>query len=233
MEELDLKELFIMFWNKKTEIILIVLMLLIVGVVYSFALLEPEYSSSTTLVLAMTQNDSTDTSITQTDVTLNSKLISTYSELIKSKSVLREVIDNLHIEGITEGNVRGNISVKAVTDTELIKITVTNEDPNVAAEIANEIAKVFSNKIVDIYNISNVYIVDRAEADTNPSNINHTKDLIIFAFIGIVIAVIYVLIVNMLDNTIKNEEDVEKSVGLLVLGSIPDYEVKNKRGGKR
>lgn len=230
MEELDLKELFLIFWNKRVEIVLIVLMLVIVGVLYSYVLLEPKYSSSTTLVLVTSQNETTDTTITQTDITLNSKLISTYSELIKNKSVLREVIENLNIEGLTEENVKNNVNVKAVTDTELIKITVTDADPNIAAEVANEIAKVFSNKIIEIYNISNVYILDRAEASQIPSNINHIKDLVIFAFIGAVIAIIYVLIANMMDNTIKNEEDIEKTTGLFVLSSIPNYEVNNKRG---
>jgi capsular polysaccharide biosynthesis protein len=65
--------------------------------------------------------------------------------------------------------------------------------------------------------------------------INHTKDLVIFAFIGIVISVGFVLVLNMLDTTIKTEQDVENSTGLLVLSSIPNYEVENKRkkGGRR
>ena len=89
---------------------------------------------------------------------------------------------------------------------------------------------IFSEKIVEIYNISNVYVLDRAEANAIPSNINHTKDTAVFAFIGLVVAAVYVLIATMLDNTIKTEQDVENATGLL--SSIPNYdiELKNKRG---
>lgn len=238
MEELDLKELFLVFWNKKLEIILITILLMIVGVVYSYFFITPLYKSSTSLVLAQssaTVEQSGQEAITQSDITMNSKLVSTYSELIKSKAVLRQVVQNLNMDGITESVIKNNVSVQAVKDTELIQITVKNEDPNTAALIANEIAKVFSDKIVEIYNISNIYILDRAEPEETPANINHAKDIVIFAFIGVVLAVAYVLILNMLDTTIKTEEDVEKSIGLLVLSSIPDYEVEinNKRKGGR
>ena len=235
MEELDLKELFEIFWNKRAQIILIVLIFIIIGGMYSYLLITPKYTSYTTMVL--TQNDVTDNSkdsaITQTDLTINSKLVSTYSVLIKSKSVLNEVINNLKINDLNYNDLKKAVSVKNESDTEVIRIDVTDENPNVAARIANEVARVFGNKIIEIYNISNAYIVDRAEATTIPSNINHIKDLVIFGFIGIVVSVIYVLIFNMLDNTIKTEEDVEKATGLLVLASISDYEEERKRGIKR
>ena len=60
------------------------------------------------------------------------------------------------------------------------------------------------------------------------------KDIIIFAFVGAVVAVMYVLIINMLDTTIKSEEEVEKNFGLTVLATMPLYEEDdNKRKGKK
>ena len=237
MEELDLKELFLIFWNRKLEILLIILISLIAGIIYSYFYLQPVYKASTALILVQssaTVDEEGQTSITQTDLTLNSKLVSTYSEIMKRKSVLSKVVSNLGMPESSMASIKQNISVKAVSDTEIIEITAKNQDPEKAALIANEIAKVFSEKVVEIYNISNIYILDRAEAETNPCNINHSKDLVIFAFIGIVISIIVCLISNMLDTTIKTEEDVEKTTGLLVLTSIPDYNIENTRkGGKR
>ena len=236
MEELDLKELFSIFWNRKLEILLITIIALIVGVLYSYFYLTPVYKASTTLILVQsskTVDKTGDSSITQTDLTLNSKLVSTYSEIMKRKSVLSKVISHLGMSEKDMDSIQKNVSVKAVSDTELIEITVKNEDPEKAALIANEIAKVFSEKVVEIYNISNIYVLDRAEANPVPSNINHAKDLVIFAFIGLVISVIVCLIANMLDTTIKTEEDVEKATGLMVLTSIPDYNIENSRKGGR
>lgn len=236
MEEIDLKELFNIFWQRKLEIVTIILIFVIIGAVYTYAILQPKYTSYTTLLLTQvngnneTGNDTT--SITQTDLTLNSKLISTYSEIIKRDAVLREVIDDLNIKNLTEDSLRKNIKVSAISDTEIIKIEVTNENPNYAQMIANKIAEVFSEKITDIYKINNVYVLDKAVVSENPSNINHLKDIVIFAFIGVVIACGYALLANMLDNTVKTEADIEKLTGLTVLATIPDYDTEVK-GGKR
>ncbi len=224
MEELDLKQLVNIFWNKRLQIISIILIFLIIGVIYTFMFITPKYKSYTSLVLAKSDNVSEevkDTStITQTDITLNQKLVSTYSELIKSKNVLREVIKNLNINE-DEESLKGNITVSAVKDTELIQITVTNYYPDRASDIANEIAKVFTKKVGEIYHINNVYIVDEAESSYIPYNINHIKDILIFIVIGFVVSISYVLIVNLLDTTIKTAEDVEKQLEVTVLASIP------------
>ena len=236
MEELDLKELFKIFWTKRIQILLIVAIFIVIGIIYTVEFVTPMYTSSTTLVLAKLDNQAeTADTITTTDITINSKLVSTYSELVKSKKVLRQVISNLGID-ISEEKLRNNVTVSSVKDTEVIEITVTNEDPVVAAKVANETAKVFiDNVITEMYNINNVHIVDEAEVDSNPSNINHARDIIIAAVIGIVVSVIYVLICNMLDTTVQSAEDIEKLLNMPVLVSIPlyDFEGKNGKGGRK
>ena len=238
MEELDLKELFTIFWNKKEQIILIVLIFIVIGVIYTVGFTTPKYSASTSLILAGTENKggtSTNT-ITATDVTLNSKLVSTYSELVSSKSVVRQVITNLGLNNVSEDSLKKSVSVSSVKDTEVIKITVSMESPQLAAKVANEMAKVFTEKVAEFYNINNVHVLDEAEVPTTPSNINHKKDVLIFAFIGLVISTIYVLVANMLDTTIKTAEEVEKEYKLPVLASIPLYNAeqqKSKKGGRR
>ena len=107
-------------------------------------------------------------------------------------------------------SLKNNVKVSAVEDTEVIEISVTTENAADSAKIANETANVFTKKVAEIYNINNVHVVDEAEVENAPSNINHEKDVIIFAFIGLVISVIYVLIANMLDTTVKTAEDIEK-----------------------
>ena len=235
MEELDLKEVFNLFLGKAFQIIFIVILTAIIGAIYSYGFITPKYSSSTTLLLTGTTNDETASTntVTTTDLTLNSKLVSTYSELVKSKKVLRQVISNLNLD-LSEGALRSNVSVISVKDTEIIKITVANENAAYSARIVNEIAKVFSGVVSDYYNIDNVNIVDEAEVSNTPSNINHGKDIIIFAFAGLVIAVVYVLLANMLDTTVKSQEDIEKGFGLPVLVSIPYIDNFNgEKGGKK
>lgn len=229
MEELDFKELFSIFWSKKVQIILIILIFAVLGAIYTMTLIKPKYTSSTTLVLVQAESNKGNTvtteSITTTDITLNSKLVSTYSELIKSKNVLRQVMSNLNLD-LNEEEIKKNIKVKSVSDTALIEISVTDENPEYAEKLTNEIANVFVQKVSEIYNINNVYIVDKAEFPTEPSNINHLKDIIIFAFTGIFFAFVSVFIINLLDTTVKNSEDIEKKLGISVLASIPKYDSK-------
>lgn len=239
MEELDLKELFGIFWSKKVQIILIVLIFAVIGIIYTMGFVTPVYTSSTSLVLAGSDNQeqtsTTTNSITTTDITLNSKLVSTYSVIVRSKDVLGQVISNLGLD-ISWEQLRNNVTVSSVEDTEVIEISVTNGNPQYATDIANEIADVFIDKVSGIYNINNVYVLDEAEVDNVPSNINHSRDVIIFAFIGVVVAVIYVLIANMLDTTIKSADDIERQFKLPVLASIPIYGAdmqKKKKGGRK
>lgn len=236
MEELDLKELFNIFWNKKLQIILIIAIFMLVGIIYTLGFTTPKYTSTAKLILAGSSSSSSETSqITQTDINMNSKLISTYSEIVKMNPVIREVKENLGAN-LDEKVLKNSIKVTSLKDTEVIQITVTYANPSDAAKIANEVANVFMEKIPEIYNINNVQIVEEAEPDNTPSNINHLKDFVIFTFIGIVVSAGYVLVLNMLDTTVKSAEDVEREFKLPVLASVPIYEIetrRTKKGGRR
>lgn len=231
MEELDLKDLFMMLWNKKLQIVLIVAIFAVIGIIYTMGFVVPEYSSYTTLLLVGSSNNTGNTNtITTSDLTLNSRLVSTYSVLIKSSDVVGQVISNLGID-IDEATLKRNISVTSEEDTEVLRITVTNQNPSYAARIANEIAKVFSEKVEEIYKINNVYVVDEAKESSSPSNVNHIKDLAIFVAIGIIVSVGYVLVANMLDTTVKSVEDVEKAFKIPVIATIPLNTV--EKGGRK
>lgn len=235
MEEIDLKEFVMLFWDRKVSIILITIIFMLIGIIYSVGFVTPKYTSSTTLLLATSESSNSKTNtITTSDITLNSKLVSTYSELVKSKNVTRQVISNLGIDE-TEDELRNSITVSSVKDTELIKISVTDKNATNAYNIANEIAKVFTQKVSEIYNINNVQVLDQAEISSVPSNINHTKDVIMFTFVGLFVAIVFVLVANMLDTTIKSSEEVEKLCNVPVIASIPLYsfEIATNKGGKR
>ena len=233
MEELDLKDLFNMFWSKKIQIILLVAIFIVIGFIYSFIFLVPEYQSVTSILLAKsnTSQEGVD-GITTNDLTVNQKLVSTYSELIKSESVLTQVINNLNINKSID-ELKNSITVSAKDDTELIQIKATDKDPAVAQRIANEVAQVFITKIAkEYYNMDNVYVVDVAKKAEYPYNVNHAKDLAIFGAVGFVVACTYILVINMLDTTVKSKEDIENKLGLTVLSSIPLCDFKTIKGGK-
>ena len=238
MEEISLKDLFSLIWSKKIIILIIVGVSVIAGVIYSYFFKKVEYTASASLILVQSstiESQPGGESITTTDLNINSSLLSTYSELIRRDAVLSEVAYNLKKPEEEILKLKNKISVTAVEDTQVLEINVTHEDPNYAAEIANAIVEVFKQKVVEIYHLSNVYELDAAEPQRTTDNISYAKDIIIFALIGVVISVGYILIFNMLDTTVKTEEDVSKLTKLVVLAAIPNYDSnsKNGKGGRR
>ena len=232
MEEINLKELFEYFVSKLPIIVIAALLTTLVGIAYGLWIQKPMYNSYTTIVLTRTDNGSTTTDgtgITQSDILLNQNLVSTYREIIKSKRILNQVINNLDLN-ISTDELEKNISVTSEKDTEVIKISVNNSNPTDAKDIANEIERVFSNEIISIYNIKNITIIDYAEEDTTPYNINVPKQIILAFLIGFILACAVIFVTFYFDTTIKSSEEIENKLGLPVLGVVPLKSIsKNKR----
>lgn len=229
-EEVDIVDVLKIFWNKKLQIILITLVCIVIGFVYTQFFIEPKYTSSSTMILA--SNDNTNQTLTQSEVTLNDKLISTYKELVKSEMVLQEVIENLRLKNnYTVETLSPNIQATLLTNTQVIRVSATDYNPELASKIANEVTKVFSEKVAQLYNINNIRVLSNAEPSYTPSNINLKKNLLMFLTIGLALSIIYVIISNALDSTIKNKKSIENITKLNTLAEIPifDFEKDNKK----
>lgn len=237
-EELDLLDLFFAFWKKRVWLILAVIIGACAGYAYTKYAVTPKYTSSVTLILAKsaeekintTEIDATTGTITQSDIALNQKLISTYGEILSSKRVANIVIKNLGLN-MTYEQIKKGINVSSVKDTDVIKLSITTEDPSISAQIADEMTDVFKDEVDRIYNIKNISIIDSAEVDRRPVNVSYTKNMVIFALAFLVLAAVVIFLVYYFDNTIKSEENIQKLTGLPVLCTIP--KVKSTKGGSK
>ena len=224
MEEIDLIELLNYFKKKIGLIIIIMSAVGILGCIYTLFIQKPMYNSYTTVILS----GNSSSSITQTDVTLNKNLISTYAEIVKSGRVLNQVIKELNLD-ISYELLSSEISVTSLNNTEIIKITVNNESPDMAMKIANSTASVFTKEISSLYKMDNVSILDYATINESPYNINILKQLIIYILAGLVISLGTVFMIFYFDRTIKSVEQIEQKIKLPVLGSVQDI----SKGGKK
>ena len=216
MEEINLKEVYSYFKSRLLWMLLAIVVIVIIGNVYTILTRVPMYQSNTTIVLVGESKKG----YSQTDSQLNQNLIGTYSEIITSRKVLQQVIDNLKLK-MTVDELSKNITTSSVEDTEIIRITVNNEKKKMAVKIADEVADVFSDEIQDIYNLENVAIIDKAEEADEPYNINYVKDNVIYLMIGIVLSFGVVFVMYYFDTTIKSSETVEEKLGLTVIGIVP------------
>ncbi len=227
MEEIDLKELFEFIKKKIGLLITITVVICLLGCIYGLFIQKPMYKSYTTIILGGNETTASQT-ITQSDITLNKNLVDTYAEIVKSRRVLEQVIAELDLEETYE-ELSNKISVSSVNNTEIIKITVADRNPIEAKNVANVTANFFSKEVVKLYNMNNVNVLDEANEANEPYNINIPKQVIIYFFIGIIIALSILFIIFYFDRTIKSVEQVEQKIKLPILGGVEEY----KKGGKR
>ena len=147
MEEIDIKELLNYIKEKIWIVGIAIVLSFTTSIIYTQAIKKPIYKSSTTYVLI---SDSGNEGITTSEVTLNEKLIATYKEIIKSRNILEKVIAKLNLE-YTTNELAKNISVQQVSTSSMIRITVSDNDPELAQKIANTIGEEFSSEIESLY----------------------------------------------------------------------------------
>ncbi len=223
MEEIDLKELFEFIKNKLGLLIIITVGICLLGCVYGLFLQKPMYKSYTTIILS-----GSDSQITQSELSLSKSLVDTYAEIVKSRRVLEQVIEELNLDTTYE-KLSSKISVTSVNNTEIIKIIVTDTDPTEAKNIANVTANYFTKEVVDLYKVNNVNVLDEANTTNIPYNINVAKQIIIYLFIGFIIGAGVLFIIFYFDRTIKSAEQVEQKIKLPILGSVEEF----NKGGKK
>ena len=220
MEEIDLKE-FLTYLLKHIALIIIVPILLMVSIIgYDLYVKKPMYSTYSTLVLvASSSATKEEIGLNTNDITLNQKLVATYSEFIKSNLVLDQVIKKLGLN-MTNKELSKRVKVEAIKDTVIIKITVQNGDPEMAMLITNEIANTFGKEVVDKFEIDNVAIIDTAKKPSDVSNNTLVRDIAIALAGGIALSSGILFVFFYFDDSVKYKEDLEEEAGLPIIGKI-------------
>ena len=218
-QEMTLEDIFRALKKRWLLIVSVTLMCLIGGSIFVlFFGPEPVYQSSTTVLVNYRAEETN--KLTQSDLTTSQKLVATYNEIIKSATILEPVIKALDLD-MTADELLKNIGVAQVNDTEIIKITVKNEDPELSRDIANTIANVFSKEISKIMKVDSTSTLDVAKTPTTPLSQNKVTKIAIAGILGMMISVGLVFVLEYLDRTVKTADETEKLLGVPVLGVIP------------
>lgn len=220
MDGIDIKDF--LKYLKKFILPMAIIAILATGgsIFYNLKVKKPLYRTSTTIVLAQKADDANNSSInTLNDINVSQKLVSTYSQIIKSKLVLDQVISELSLSE-TADSLSKHVTVTAVEGTEIIKITVEDGNHVIAAQIANKIADVFMKNIVNIYQLNNVSIIDAAQANAAQSNNTTVRDAAIAALLSIFGVVALAAVIYYFDDTIKYSENLESQIGIPIASKI-------------
>lgn len=207
--------------------IIIVLPLIAAGVsaYVSFYILAPVYEANTTLYVINKKADTQISALAYNDLMVGQMLVKDYRELIKSRTVTKSVINDFKLKDLTPEMLADEVSVNAKNDTRIIEIKVQDTDPVRAERLADKIGEVFISKVMELMKVENVSVVDKAQASKVPVKPRPLINITIAFLAGLLAAVGIIFLVEYMDDTIKTSEDVEKHLGLTVLGIIPVFNI--------
>jgi capsular polysaccharide biosynthesis protein len=218
-ETISLKELLQTLRKRMLLIFSITFVAVLTSAIVSFFFLTPIYQSSTQLLVNQAKSDQP--VYNPSEIQTNLQLINTYNVIIKSPAILDLVKKDLNLDMSTE-QLNSKITVGSEKDSQVVAITVQDPDPYMAADIANTTATVFHREIQTIMNVDNVNILAKAVVKENMSPVKPQPvlNIAIALVIGLMAGVGLAFLLEYLDNTIKNEQDVERHLDLPLLGVI-------------
>lgn len=226
--EIDLGEVFHLVISKLGVIILSGILLGVLSIIGTMLFITPKYESTTKIMVLNKQDNNT---LTSADMQTSTQLTKDYAELIQSRTVLEGLIAQLNLD-MTYKEMLNKVSVETSSDSRIVSISVTDEDPYTASEIANAVRDMAAEHIQSVMDIEAVNVVDTANIPNEKASPSLAKNGVIGGLLGVIIAMAAVIIIYLTNDTIKVEEDVERYLGLSVLGSIP-FSEKESRSKKK
>lgn len=218
--EIDVRSLFATILNRLFVIILIGILVGGMAFVYTKFFISPQYVA-TTKVYILSKQDPNQKTLTTSDIAFASYLAKDYETLLTTRPVLQEVKKELNLDMSTDA-LEKMITVNVETDTRIMEISVTNTDPKLAKKIADKVREVANERLKVIMDgLEPVRSVDEAELPTTPASPNVKRNTMMGFIAGFGISLLVVIILFILDDTIKTPDDIEKRLGVSVLAAIP------------
>jgi capsular polysaccharide biosynthesis protein len=216
-EEIDLLDLFFALKAKIVPILIATVLGGLISFAYTYFMVTPMYQSTASMLVL--SKETTLTSLA--DLQLGTSLTNDYKVLAVSRPVLEKVVADTGIP-LSYGQLAGRISINNPSSSRILEFTVTYEDPDKAAEIVNDLAKVASSYISEQMEVVPPNIFEEGIPATSPSSPSYTRNVAMGAILGMMLVCGIVILLELLDDTIKDEEDVQKYLGLSVLAAVPD-----------
>lgn len=218
-ETIDLMELARLLWAHILQIVAAAVAAALICLLVCMFALTPKYQASINMIV----NTRQDTTTTFTSDNFNSakNLISTYAVIIKGNTVLNEVIDELNLD-MTYAELYDMVDVADVDATQIMKVTVTDTDAKRAGKIVQTIADIVPDVLVEKVEAGSCKTV--SDVAINPNKVfPQTKKYVVLAgLLGAVLVCGVLVLAHLLHDTVVDDEDIQKKLGLPVLGLIPE-----------
>ena len=229
--DVDLKRLFFVVL-KRLWLILLVGIVCGSGVfLYAKFFITPQYKATATIYIQNYTGEN-DEKIYSSDLSASQNLVTTYQGLLTSDNVLSRVKEKLG-ENYNVDAIRASFTAEAVEDTPILKISINNNDPEEAAKIVNEIAKVAPDAIMDLVEGSSVKVVDLARVPEGIAYPSYKKLTLIGCVIGVGLTLAIIVLLVLFNSYIEDEEDIAKLLDAPVVGKIPNFTLYDDKGERK
>lgn len=221
MEEvIDLKEVLAVLKRNIGMILTLAITFALIAGLISIFLIKPTYQSESQVIVNQKGKEA-DVYNNPGQVQTNLQLINTYAQMVNSKVIRRQVVDNLGLN-VKEDTLAPRISVTSEADSQLMKINVTGPNKRETAKIANELAVIAQKEVKRVMGVDNLSIFSKADPSESASPIKPKPlmNVAIAGLLGLIVGTAIAFLRQMLDTRLNTEEKVEKYVGLPTLGKI-------------
>ena len=218
-ETIDLMELARLLWAHAAQIIAAAVAAALVALLVCVFVLTPKYEASINMIVNTRQDSNS--SFTSDNFNTAKNLISTYAVIIKGNTVLNEVIKDLDLD-MTYTELYKMVDVSSVDSTQIMKITVTDTDAARAGKIAQTIADIVPDVLVEKVDAGSCKTVSDIEINPNKAFPQTKKHVLLAGILGAVVVCGVLIVAHLLHDTIVDDEDVQKKLDLPVLGLIPE-----------
>ena len=224
MEEqvISLSEIFDALKKRWIMIVAITLAATIVSGVITFFVIDPVYETSTKVFVGKEEND--EAAYNTNDIQMYQKLLQTYAQTIKTKDLVSRAISSLSYD-LEASNVVGALTVNPITDTQILQIKYQSKDPQEAKDVLKSVTDEFIVTAKELVPNGNVRVIEEVELTENPVSPNKKMNIAIAFLLGLMVSVGIVFLLEYLDNTYKNKDQLERELDIPVLGVIPDIDL--------
>lgn len=222
--EYSLSEIFVMVIKRLWILVLCILLATSGAFSVTKFLIAEEYTASVSMYVAP-NNGNADLIASLNELNYAQKVVNTYIEILKTDSFMNSVAEESGL-GYSAEALKKMIEMGPLNDTEIFKVQVTTTDPRESLSLANTIARLAPQKIIEIKDADAVRVVDPATLPAVPSSPNILMNTVIGFAVGLIMGIMTALIIEMRDKRVKDEDDMLKHYGIPILGVIPMIEGK-------
>lgn len=228
--EIDLREIFTLLKSKILYIIAVALAAGLLAYLLTTFLITPQYEASVNMIVNTRQDSNA--AVTNDNINSAKNLVPTYAIIIKSNIVMNEVIDRLHLDTTYEA-LSKKITISSVDNTQVMKISMRDPDPEHAREVVSLIAQIAPDHVIEAVEAGSCKVISEVSVSSSPVFPSIPKNTLLGVLLGIVVSVGFIVVKDMMSNYIVDDEDVQKYLGLPVIGVIPNIDLEKLEGGSR